>query len=247
MKAYQDVVQERFDQEEPEEQSIYAPDRPIGKYSRKSLFAELRRFLQFFSQEKSSITELSLLDMGCGSGGMLEFFKTQGFLSAHLYGADFSATRIKRAVSKYPEMSFQQADVTELDLDKKGFDLITSFDLFSHLSTEEQIIQGLTKVHEHLDDKGIFLWYDIHSDDHYSPPADAESWGFSKDQMIQLSEKAGFELVYEHPLFKKFFNRYHSIYQATRVPHGILSLLEKILPGTPGNLLMAFEKRTKSK
>ena len=60
--------------------------------------------------------------------------------------------------------------------------------------------------------------------------------------MINLAQKAGFELVYYRPFFKLFFNKYHSVYQVKRFPPIMVRIMEKILPGSPGNMLMILRK-----
>ena len=242
MKDYQDVVNQRFDKEENDTNSIYSPNHPIGKYSRENLFKGLNEFLLFYSERNGSLETNRLLDLGCGSGGMIEYFISKGFLSKNITGLDFSKTRIAKAQTTYPEVNFMRGDALCLDLEEKDFNLITTFDLFSHFTTKEQIILGLNNVYKHLNDNGLFLWYDIYAEDHFSPSANADSWGFNKKQMISLAKEAGFEVVFYKPLFKKFFNKYHSIYQVTKLPPRIIKLLEAILPGSPGNILMGLQK-----
>jgi cyclopropane fatty-acyl-phospholipid synthase-like methyltransferase len=122
------------------------------------------------------------------------------------------------------------------------FNLITSFDLFSHISSKEELILGLKNINKSLTDNGVFLWYDIYSKDHFNAPFNSESWGFSIEQMKDLASEAGFEIKSTNLLFKKFLGRYHSVYQAHRIPIGLLQMLEKIIPGTPGNVLLVLKK-----
>jgi SAM-dependent methyltransferase len=244
MKNYQEVVKNRFNAEEDAANSIYAPHHPIGKYTRKVLFDKLNAFLLFYYKIPYKYASLKLLDLGCRAGGMIHFFQSVGFASNHLTGIDFSKTRIEKAQMQNPAVTFLVDDVLTFNLFPKKFNLICSFDLFSHLTTKEQLVQGLQNTEQHLEKDGIFLWYDIYSNDHFSPAEDSDSWGFNNQQMIQLAEEAGLEVIYYTPLFKNFFNRYHSIYQVKRLSARLISLLEKILPGTPGNLLYVFQKKS---
>jgi len=243
MKHYLDVVSERYNQEEAVDTSIYAPTHPIGKYSRFTLFGELKRFLEWYEQNYGSPGEKKILDVGCGGGGMLEFFTENGFQTENATGIDLSEIRILRASQQHPGIRFVCANGIHFDLQPETFDLITTFDMLSHFSAKEDLINSLANMHRHLAKNGILLWYDIYSKDHFASPEKIDSWGFSKEQMISLAKEAGFEVVYYRSCFKLFFNRYHSLYQVRRFPVWMVQLMEKTVPGVPGNNLLVLRKR----
>ncbi|MBI5541112.1 MAG: class I SAM-dependent methyltransferase [Bacteroidia bacterium] len=247
MKNYQDVINERFDTEIDNNNSIYSPIHPIGKYVRKKMFGGLNVFFNEYKIKYGELSNKKLLDIGCGDGGMIEYFLTIGFFPDKIMGIDLSSNRINKAQKRNKDVQYTLADITTLNLNERKFNLITSFDLFSHLTTKEQIIKGLSNVYNHLEDDGLFLWYDIYSKDHFLPAKDADSWGFNKEQMIYLSIELGFEIVYYKTFFKNFFNRYHSIYQVKRLSPGIVNILEAILPGMPGNIMLVFKKKNVEK
>lgn len=244
MKDYKQVVSDRFDQENMDQPSMYAPDQPIGIYSRKILFRALHETIEAAILPKGPLNTVRLLDVGCGNGEMLEFMLKEGFSEEQLAGLDFSSVRIERAKAKYPNMRFEVADITLPLPFNELFDVVAAFDLFSHLSDENQLLAGLKSVSDVLPTGGLFLWYDIAALDHYGSPEGADSWGFSKAQMIDLATRSGFELVQYKGIFRNFFNRYHSLYQARRVSHSVLRVLEKLLPGMPGNHIFVFVKRS---
>jgi ubiquinone/menaquinone biosynthesis C-methylase UbiE len=242
MKHYLDVVSDRYDQEEEPASSIYAPTHPIGKYAREVMFRELTGCLSWYEKHYGSVREKTLLDVGCGDGGMLQFFTGYGFQPDHATGIDLSEKRIARAKQLYPDVQFVCADGIYFDLQPATFDLITTFDMLSHFQTKKEITDALQNMHRHLSEKGVLLWYDIYSKDHFSSPENVDSWGFSKQQMISLAKEAGFEPAYYRSCFKLFFNRYHSVYQVRRFPVWMVRLMEKILPGVPGNNLLVLKK-----
>lgn len=242
MKDYNAVVNERFDLEKETTSSIYAAHHPIGKYSREVLFSGLHKFLIEYFHQKKNLSEIKLLDVGCGKGGMIEYFISQGFSAQNCYGVDLSAARISAAQQQLPDVNFICGDALHQQFSSHRFDLITSFDLYSHIAKENEIIAGLKNVSKSLASNGVFLWYDIYSKDHFNAPQNVDSWGFNKHQMIQLAQNAGFEVISTFSFFKKFFGRYHSIYQAHRIPAPLLKLLEKVLPGTPGNIMLILKK-----
>jgi 2-polyprenyl-3-methyl-5-hydroxy-6-metoxy-1,4-benzoquinol methylase len=242
MKNYEEVIQDLYAKEQVDSHSIYNEDQPIGQYSRKVLYGKLNRFVKDFEKKSSDLNNKKILDIGCGTGGMLAYFTTKGFAEQNAHGIDLSERRVQIAREKHPNIHFSQEDIVAIDSSKK-FDLVTTFDVLSHLQDKDQIVQSLQNIHNLVADDGNYLWYDIYAKDHFDAPIDANSWGFSHEQMISLADEAGFEVQYKTDLFKSFFNRYHSLYQARRIPFGILSVLEKIIPGSPGNVLMVLKKK----
>lgn len=244
MKDYNQVVKDRFDKQTDDEltSSIYSETHPIGKYSHKYLYKAILTFIEWY-KKSGTIENQTILDLGCGHGKIIHFFAHNGFQEINAHGIDFSEVRINRAKSDFPSIHFEVDDALNFQRENKKFNLITSFDLFSHFSTKEELEKGITNVYNHLVDDGHFLWYDIYAKDHYSSVRNADSSGFSKKQMVDLATDCGFELVYYKPVFKLLLNKYHSIYQAKRCPESILRILEKVLPGSPGNMLMVFKKK----
>lgn len=241
MKDYKDVVNERFDEGNDETSSVYAENHPIGKYLREVLYGGIDQFISCILKE--DLSKMRILDIGCGNGGMLSYFIEKGFSADKVIGIDLSLTRIENAEIKYPDLMFYCDNAINFKLENQKFDLITSFDLFSHFSSREDIINGIKNVSDHLAEDGLFLWYDIYSKDHFSPNRGVDSWGFNVKQMISIANESGFELVYKKTFFKLFFNKYHSVYQAKRFPLKLIKLAEIVLPGSPGNLLIVFKKK----
>jgi 2-polyprenyl-3-methyl-5-hydroxy-6-metoxy-1,4-benzoquinol methylase len=242
MKDYKKVVAERYDVEQDTNNSIYAPTHPIGKYTREVLFGGMRDFIGWYTAARGDAGEKRLLDVGCGGGEMVAFFTGNGFKPELSTGVDLSETRIKRARQLLPDATFVCDDGVDFKLSQR-FDLITTFDLLSHLPTKDELLRALTNIHLHLESDGFLLWYDIYSEDHFASPENADSWGFSRQQMTDLAQEAGFEPVFYRSFFKLIFNRYHSAYQVRRFPKFVVKLMEKVLPGVPGNGMLVLRKR----
>jgi 2-polyprenyl-3-methyl-5-hydroxy-6-metoxy-1,4-benzoquinol methylase len=238
MKDFREVVQDRFDREAGN-LGIYAPDQPVGKYISKHLN---RRLSAVFDSLHLDRKNCRVVDFGCGEGDLLKRLVSHGFSPKHLLGVDLSEKRIEVARKRHPELQFKTADVVEERLEEAA-DLILCVDVLSHLKNRNDIISALTSIRSQLAPNAYFIWYDIYSSDHFNAPEQADSWGFNAVQMNELAHEAGLEPVTKVSLFRKFFNKYHSAYQARRVPSFILPFMEKIIPGTPGNLMMVYKKR----
>lgn len=236
MKDYQDVVNDRFEKEAGN-LGIYSADNPIGKYISSRLYSTISEALENLKLDKS---RCRIVDIGCGEGILLKKVSDFGYPLHNLYGIDLSENRIEVAKKNHPEISFQKGNIVSFEL-KSPADIIITTDVLSHLKRREDIICALRSVKHNLSESGYFLWYDIHSGDHFKAPQGVDSWGFNEAQMEALANEAGLKLVSKKTLFRRFFNRYHSAYQAGRIPAPILKMMEKILPGSPGNLLMSFQ------
>lgn len=100
----------------------------------------------------SSITELtkklvttylppqaSILELGCGTGNILELFKDNYILS----GLDNAPGMLEIAKQKVPQARFYQADMTSFDLRQAYDGILCIFDTINHLN-------GLTQIHRTL-------------------------------------------------------------------------------------------------
>ncbi|MET3699313.1 methyltransferase family protein [Bacillus oleivorans] len=114
----------------------------------------------FFNKSNEQI---SLVDVGCGTGELAVRLKKDGF---HVSGTDLSETMLTIARRKAENLSltfplFQQ-DMTELQVDEK-VDMITIFcDSINYLPTKEAVIQTFHSCYAALKNGGLLL-LDAHS------------------------------------------------------------------------------------
>lgn len=90
-----------------------------------------------------------ILDLGCSSGGFLEFFYNQGW---RLYGIEMSADCAKRAEERTGAKVFV-GDILDASFSPQSFDVITCFDVLEHLYHPRQVLE---KVKGWLKPDGIF-------------------------------------------------------------------------------------------
>lgn len=252
MKAYEEVVKERYDGREVEYtlyENPYALINPIGFYGSMRIRQALYKVLLELRGRGIDLAEEKILDVGCGKGDLTRYFTDLFLNPGAIYGMDLSQYRITQARSLHPAINYFVDDIVQMKntniFEDTSFGLVTAADVFMHLNTEEQLICSLENIHRLLKEGGIFIWYDAVAKDHFASDQDDEVQGFHPKQMIELSQKAGFKMLFSHPVFKNVIWRYHSAYLTKKFPMWLVSLAESILPGPPGNIVMVFQKAAK--
>lgn len=98
--------------------------------------------------------EVSILDIGCGTGGLLSFLRQHGY--QNLQGIDYSDASIY--FSKLRNLNVQKCSIDDVPVVFKNqqFDVIICNDVFYCLD-KLQIINGLQNIEVLLEPNGIFL------------------------------------------------------------------------------------------
>jgi ubiquinone/menaquinone biosynthesis C-methylase UbiE len=115
----------------------------------------------FIRSREYSLPECKILDIGCGSGGLLAWFHEYGAKAENLFGVDLVPDRIQAARSRYPQFTFEEANAETLDFPDKCFDLISVFTVFSSILDDrmsKNIAETITRV---LKPNGAIVWYDL--------------------------------------------------------------------------------------
>lgn len=93
------------------------------------------------------------LDLGCASGYMLSEVAKE-YQSKEFVGVDVYDRAIDFAKKNYPGVKFIRADVLDLPLKSKSFDLIISYETVEHVEEPERFLKEARRV---LKDKGTFI------------------------------------------------------------------------------------------
>ena len=106
-------------------------------------------------------TSDSILDLGCGNGGVARHLAQHGHLGEY-YGLDSSPALIEIARENYPHplAQFFVADLAERDwsqLVPESFNQIFAFAVMHHIPGEALRIQLLNQIHELLANGGSFI------------------------------------------------------------------------------------------
>lgn len=243
MKPYQQVIEERYDGREKNQDiyhNVYSIINPIGFYGHINIENTIYKIFRFLiDKEDVDITSIKILDVGCGSGWITRTFAEFTGCPSNISGIDLSDYRIQTAKEFSKSIEYIKGDIVAGYQFRNKFDLITAFDIFMHLNTKEMIESALANIHKYLNSNGSFVWFDAYAKDHFDCPVDAELNGFSQKQMDIFAEDAGFKKVYELSLYKYFFGR-HSLYLYNKLPITLVKVIEKIIPGNPGNMVKIF-------
>jgi SAM-dependent methyltransferase len=131
-------------------------------YSNKNYSDEVESIHEIISQYKTS-TDSKLLDMACGTGGHVEYFKKYYDVT----GCDLNQDMLNVAKQKHPEITFIQSDMITLDI-KQRFDIITClFGSISHLPDTKSLHSAVSVFANHLVPGGIVIiepflfWEDV--------------------------------------------------------------------------------------
>lgn len=102
-----------------------------------------------------------MLDVGCGYGSVLSWFKERGVCPENLYGVDLLPNRIEVARETYPEFTFLEGNAEELAFQDHWFDLVSLCTVFSSIlepAMASSVARTFSRV---LANHGAVVWYDI--------------------------------------------------------------------------------------
>jgi SAM-dependent methyltransferase len=246
MKAYEEVVRERYDGREVEYslyENPYSLVNPVGFYGSMRIREAFFNVLKGLRESGIDLSQEKILDVGCGKGDHTRYFADLFHNPQQIYGMDLSTHRVSQAKQLNPTINYLVDDIVKpQNIPEKEFGLITAVDVFMHLEKREQITQALLNIQSLLKEGGIFIWYDAVVKDHFASDLNAECNGFHPKQMLQFCDEAGFKRLFSLPIFKNVMWKYHSVYLTRKFPMWLVSLAESVLPGSPGNVMMVFQK-----
>jgi len=134
------------------------------------------------TQASLPLSQLRILDIGCGHGELLAGFAQAGANPDQLYGVDLLPERIEFSQQHYPDMHWQQADASQLAFADGYFDVIQFSTVFSSILDETMRQAVVTEAHRILKKNGAILWYDLR----YPSPMNRHVRAFSAIQLQAL-------------------------------------------------------------
>lgn len=172
----------------------------------------------FFSTNINTDMEISILDIGCGNGRLLEYIRNYRQKFQYLW-IDESSEMIKEAIRLYPQSQFLTLDMLDLNKINSKFDFIFFIASLHHLNTTEKRLQVLSKVKTLLKENWkIFLTnWNLLSENNFIKYKDSYNWNgdfnikiwkfdryyhaFETTELEDLFLKTGFKIV-ENKIFE---------------------------------------------
>lgn len=93
--------------------------------------------------ERENSEGKSILDVACGTGVMMEFYKERGYQD--VTGIDISDKMIEKAKEKFPDVTFLCGDVEKVNFGRK-FDHIVVYNAFPHFPSGVDLIERLSEL-----------------------------------------------------------------------------------------------------
>jgi SAM-dependent methyltransferase len=102
-----------------------------------------------------------VLDVGCGSGHVLNQFLVYGAKLDNLAGVDLLDTRVSAGREVNPHLDIRVADATDLPFADETFDVVLAFTLFSSIKSPRMRLQVAEEMQRVVRPDGGILWYDF--------------------------------------------------------------------------------------
>lgn len=110
-----------------------------------------------------------ILEVGCGSGGVLAGLRSLGARSGNLYGIDLVAEEIEVARRRDPEIHWLCGNGETLEFPSGFFALAITFTVFSSVLEARMARNLADELSRVLEPGGALLWYDFRYDNPSNP------------------------------------------------------------------------------
>jgi SAM-dependent methyltransferase len=96
-----------------------------------------------------------ILEIGCGSGNLIQYFSSSGF---DYTGLDISEEILSIAKQNNPEANLIQGDMRNIKIASKFDAVIITGRSFTYMTTNNDVIDALKSIKSVLNDKGILIF-----------------------------------------------------------------------------------------
>ncbi len=140
---------------------LYDRLEPAVIYIRHEIERHIALFLNRKGLRGRDLSELRLLDAGCGGGAFFNMFVQLGFRPQNLYGAELLSERLPVAGAGTDAPKIINADAAALPFGDSSFDFVSQFTVFSSIltsKTRESIASEMRRVTKN---GGYIISYDM--------------------------------------------------------------------------------------
>ena len=123
--------------------------------------AREREIAKLLNKTRIHLDGKKILDVGCGTGGVLRGFVEMGADPENCFGTDILEYRIEKAKAKNPAINYAMTDGKTLPFADESFDIIIQTTAFSSMENKEARIQNAKEIERVLKSGGMLIWYDM--------------------------------------------------------------------------------------
>lgn len=139
----------------------------------------------------NDLSNLKMLDIGCGRGGTLRDMLRYGALPENCHGIDLVPERIKIARELSPAgIKYICGNADALPFENDYFDMVILFTVYSSVLCDSMRVSMASEVKRVLNSNGIILWYDFI----YNNPANSDVAGVGMKEIRRLFPSAKINL-----------------------------------------------------
>lgn len=159
-KSESDEITKRFRDRDRSEMNFYNILNPDVYLRKQELERAIIRWLKV--KNFPNLSDLKLLEIGCGSGSNLLKFIELGFNPKNIIGNDLLSERLAKARSILPnEVELFEGDFLEAEFPLNSFDIIFQSTVFSSILNQNYQAALAKKIWELCKPGGGILWYDF--------------------------------------------------------------------------------------
>jgi SAM-dependent methyltransferase len=193
--------------------------------------ARERALIELLNNSELSLDSASILDIGCGSGGFVNFAVSLGAYPNNVYGVDLIPSRVAKARRVCPpESHLQVGDGRYIAFASETFDIIGQFTVFSSILSDDYRQGVAQEIDRTLKTGGSLIWYDMVK----RFPDDSDIQGINQDELQRLFPELRIVqcLMLHNRLFRRMAPRSWRLAQLVDVIPGmghshILALMSK--------------------
>ncbi len=161
---------------------LYDPLDPGSVFLRQGAEREIIVALRALFPKTSLLSELSVLEVGCGEGWLLGLLRRLGLRARRLWGVDLLPRRLAAAARLLPESRFLLADAADLPLASDAFDLAVQSTVFTSVLSKTHRRRMAAEMVRTLRPGGALLWYDMR----YDNPWNRDIRGIGKAEFFEI-------------------------------------------------------------
>ena len=158
-----------------------------------------RVFIDRIKSMNIDLNRVDVLDVGSGTGFYVDNWKELGVNK--VVGSDITNVAVEKLKDKYPNDDFFQIDIGS-DISKvkgRNFDLVSAFDMLFHIVDDEKYKCAIKNIKSLVKPGGYFVFSDFFL--HYETDRMEHQVSRSLDEVSEILNEAGFEIVDRYPMF----------------------------------------------